>query len=321
MMYCDQWDMTSNERAVRAADLYCQGRSRRPYSLRRKIVAGMKSRFRDGEGSSESNRSGVCVQCKVLGDLRSIFDSFVHSRADLKRRRKIYHKPEGASYRNITAQNNYLLKTMFDGTGHYLYHRDCIQAALDVGSARLARLRKTVQDQSSHPFVHKAREEVTHYSDVVLPKGCELPVSTWLQSQPEGAAVACRNTTRHGNAGKRSHNAKNEVILKRFLEFVDLNSSPNGRKEGSHGSTFFFNPKFTMLQTPDKKNAQYAYKCHHSVLFEFNRSLEEDGLTTISVGTFHSWLKQHRSYIGICPPQSDYCDKCKEITKIFQGQG
>ena len=198
---------------------------------------------------------------------------------------------------------------------YWLYHRDCIRAALDVGSARLARLRKTVQDQSSHPFVDMTREEVTHYSDVVLPKGCELPVSTWLQSQPEGAAVACRNTTRHSNAGKRSHNAKNEVILKRFLEFVDLNSSPNGRKEGSHGSTLFFNPKFTMLRTPDKKNAQYVYKCHHSVLFEFNRSLEEDGLTTISVGTFHSWLKQHRSYIGICPPQSDYCDKCEEYHK------
>ena len=58
----------------------------------------------------------------------------------------------------------------------------------------------------------------------------------------------------HGNAGKQSHNAKNEVILKRLLEFGDLNSAPNGRKEGSQGSTFF-NPKSTMKQTPDKKDA------------------------------------------------------------------
>jgi len=48
------------------------------------------------------------------------------------------------------------------------------------------------------------------------------------------------------------------------------------------------------------------------VLYEFNRTLEEKGMGKISVGTFHSWLKQHRPYIGICPLQSDYCDKCKE---------
>ena len=56
-MYWNQGDMTNNEKVVRAADLYCQGRSRRPYSLKRKIVAGMKSLFHDGEGSSKSNRN------------------------------------------------------------------------------------------------------------------------------------------------------------------------------------------------------------------------------------------------------------------------
>ena len=49
-----------------------------------------------------------------------------------------------------------------------------------------------------------------------------------------------------------------------------------------------------------------------SVLYEFNHTLEEEGMGTISVGTFHSWLKQHHPYVGICPLQSDFCDKCKE---------
>ena len=35
----------------------------------------------------------------------------------------------------------------------------------------------------------------------------------------------------------------------------------------------------------------------------------------ISIGTFHSWLKQHRPYVGICPSQSDYCDNCKEYNE------
>ena len=200
--------MTSCNRTARAAELYCQGRSRRAYTVKKKIAAGMKARFRDDDGASD--RSGVCTQCKALGELRSIFDSFVHSGADLKRRRRIRPKPAGVSYRDINAQNDYLLRTVFDAKGNYIYHRNCIRAAFDVGSARLARLRNTVQDQRSHPFVEKARDEVTHYSDIVLPKGCELPASRWLQSQPETAAVTCRNVTHHGNAGKRSHNARDE---------------------------------------------------------------------------------------------------------------
>lgn len=156
--------------------------------------------------------------------------------------RKIHPKAAGASYPSIEVQNHYLLKTVFDGTGNYIYHRDSIRATFDVGSARLACLRKLVQEARSRPFVEKSRVEVTHYSDVVLPKGCELPASTWLQQQPEQARVMCRNTKRHSNAEKRSHNAKDEGILNRFFMFVDLKSSPNGHKERSHGSTCYFHP-------------------------------------------------------------------------------
>jgi len=67
--------------------------------------------------------------------------------------------------------------------------------------------------------------------------------------------------------------------------------------------------KFSLLQIPNSNNAQYQYKCNHSVLNELNRTLEEEGLKTISVGTFHSWLKQHWLYVGICPAQSDYTMK------------
>lgn len=172
-----------------------------------------------------------------------------------------------------------------------------------------------MQEMSSRSFVEKSKAEVTHYSDVVLPKGCELPASTWLQQQPEQARGMCRNTKCHGNAGKQSHNVKYEGILNRFLKFVDLNSSPNGHKEESHGSLYYFHPKFTVLRTPSKKDPQYTYKCCHSELFEFNRTLEDDGLTKIFVDMFHLWLKQHCPNVGICPPQSGYCDKFKELNK------
>jgi len=75
------------------------------------------------------------------------------------------------------------------------------------------------------------------------------------------------------------------------------------------GQPTTLNPKFSLLQTPNVADAQYVYKCNHSVLYELNRSLEEDEMKGISVGTFHSWLKQYHPYVDICPTQSDYCDK------------
>ena len=74
---------------------------------------------------------------------------------------------------------------------------------------------------------------------MILSPGCNTAASTWLLSQPENI---CRNNpTWHGNEGKRPNNAKSEAVLQKFLEFVDTNSSPNGRKEGSHGATYYFN--------------------------------------------------------------------------------
>ena len=66
---------------------------------------------------------------------------------------------------------------------------------------------------------------------------------------------------------------------------------------------------------PNTNDAQYEHKCNHNVFYELNRTLEEKELTTIYVGMFHLWLKQHRPYVGICPTQLDYCDKCKEYNE------
>ena len=132
-----------------------------------------------------------------------------------------------------------------------------IRRAFDVGTQQLARLRKVVQEQSSRPFLKVAKEKVCCYSDVVLPRGGEEPVSMWLRSQQEGGIVICRNKQeRHGNAGKRSNHAKSEAVIEKFLNFVDSNSSPNGCKEGSHGTTYYFTPKFSLMRTPNLDDPQ-----------------------------------------------------------------
>ena len=302
----------TNKKSVRAAKCYREGRSRGAYCLRKDISKGLKPTVESRRKGGNLKIDDVCGDCKGLQDLCDVFNSFVSSGGSLKKRKNAYSKPSGSVYRNIKEQNKFLQKTVFDATGNYIYHRDCIRKALGVGTARLARIRKVVQQQCSQPFLQVEKEKVSRYSDVILPPGCDIRTSSWLLSQREGTVVTCRNDpSRHGNAGKRSNNAKSEAVFNKFIEFVDSNSAPNGRKEGSHGATYYFNPKFSLLRTPNASDAQYDYKCSHSVLFEFNRSLEEEGMTKISVGTFHSWLKEHRPYVGICPTQSDYCDKCK----------
>ncbi len=120
-----------------------------------------------------------------------------------------------------------------------------------------------------------------------------------------------------------SNQAKEHLIKEQFLKFGashkgtisqirNNNSASKGRKEGSSGKTFYFDRKFTHIRSPDKNDPQFDYKCRHSVLVEFNRTLTDMGLATVSVGTFHNWLKKHRPYVGICPSMSD-CDKCEEF--------
>ena len=76
-----------------------------------------------------------------------------------------------------------------------------------------------------------------------MPNDCEQSIKewldSWLDSLPEDSEVEyVTHPMCHGNANKRSNNAKSNEDLLLFLQFVDTNSSSNGRKEGSHGKTF-----------------------------------------------------------------------------------
>lgn len=305
--------MTSRaQRRSKAANLFKAGQSRQPYVVRKDIVKGMKS-------SSAGNPSeiGECSKCSSLLDLKEVFQSLVHCGGNLHRRKAIYPKPASASYRNLTKQNDFLLKSVFDAKGNYLYHRDCIRSAFGISNQRLSRLRKCVQVESTGATEYLAKKDIfkrNRTSDVVLPDGCDQVTKLWLDKQPDDVPIECKSRPgRHGNAKRPSNHAKSNDILERFLDFVDKNSAPNGRKEGSYGKTYYFDRKFTQIRTPDNTDPQFEYKNSHSVLYEFNRTLTEDGLQSISIGTFHNWLKKHRHYVGICPSMSDYCDKCKEL--------
>ena len=124
-----------------------------------------------------------------------------------------------------------------------------------------------------------------------MPNDCEQSTEQWLDSLSEDSEECVTHPMRHGNASKKSNNAKSSEVLQMFLQFVDTNSSSNGCKEGSHGKTFYFDRKFSQIHVPNKDDSQVEYKSKHSVLFEFNCTLTEEGIKPVSTGTFHNWLK------------------------------
>ena len=101
--------------------------------------------------SQERDGCGVCVACRSLVDLKDVFQSFVQSGRALVRCRAIYLKPADTSYYNLTKQNEFLVKSVFDGKGNCVYHHDCIRGAYGVSNQRLCRLRKGIRTETSDP--------------------------------------------------------------------------------------------------------------------------------------------------------------------------
>ena len=116
---------------------------------------------------------------------------------------------------------------------------------------------------------------------------------------------------RHGLAGKRSNHAKQDVMAE-FLDFVDNNSQPNGRQEGSYSAHFFL-PQFTRIVGPAEREKNFEDKCKSSVVAQFNRAQLEKGRPTYSNTAAREWLQKHRPKIALHPSMTDYCDTCKYL--------
>ncbi len=177
----------------------------------------------------------------------------------------------------------------------------------------MARQRQIKRLQSQQPLSQMTKTDVEEKrlaEYVVMPDGTETSFKTWWKTITPSQLVSVRLPhSRHGNAGKTSNSAKT-TVMQDFLQFVDVNSQPNGRSDGSSGPTAYFLPKFDTVQTPKVGSINYEEHARRSVVSEFNKAQKDLGRGTCSNGSSHNWLKQHRSKVGICPHQEDYCDTC-----------
>lgn len=142
----------------------------------------------------------------------------------------------------------------------------------------------------------------------VVPPGNETNILRWWMNLEDSSMVELRTQPKL-HCGKSNNNK--EELLPRFLNFIDNNSQPNGRKVGSHGPLYFLNSKFDRINTAsvseDGKPEQWKRR---SLVYEFNRTLEDN--KNISNGTGKKWLNKYRPKHAISPQKTDYCEMCVE---------
>lgn len=116
----------------------------------------------------------------------------------------------------------------------------------------------------------------------------------------------------HGLQGKKSNRAKTGV-MNDFLNFVDNNSTPNGRQADSRCPTFYFLPKFRRIEPPKPSEKDFNEKVSCCLVIEFNRAQEAEGKPTAGAYAIRQWLKEHRPKVAIHPHKVDFCDTCKRL--------
>ena len=292
---------------------YLDGVARRPHSHSRTLRRSLEG----AAAASSASTSSICPQCyPVLARYISVFKSMQHSGTELKKRKRSNPYPkkqdtEFQHHRDITKQNEWLRSNLFDSlgnyththtpqslshththtnslslshththTGNYLYCSNCIKAAFGISNDRLARQRSIKRKQAQTPISTHTKLEVEEgrLGDyVIMPADIETSFKIWWRGLDPSTVVDVRYPhERHGNAGRTSNSAKTSV-QQDFLEFVDLNSQPNGRSADSTGPTRYFLPKFTTIQTPKPNVCHYEERVQRSVVGEFNRAQRERG--------------------------------------------
>ena len=180
----------------------------------------------------------------------------VHQGTELKRKISINPHPKKSDmthYRDLVNQNEWLRQNMFDSLGNYLYCCECIRLAFGISKDRISRQRNIKRLQSQQPIVEMAKSDIEKQglgAFILMPPHLDISFNKWWRSEDPSTMIQVRVPhERHRNAGKVSNSAKT-TVHQNFIEFVDINTQPNGRSADSSGPTSYFLPKFSTIQAP-----------------------------------------------------------------------
>ncbi len=82
--------------------------------------------------------------------------------SSLKKRKLNPPKKRGSidAYRNMTAQNAWLLSNVYDSRGNYIFCQECVKYYLGIGKQRMSRLRRIKASRSQMPTISMTKREV-----------------------------------------------------------------------------------------------------------------------------------------------------------------
>ena len=115
---------------------------------------------------------------------------------------------------------------------------------------------------------------------------------------------------RHGSAGKESNHAKKQAMAD-FLEFVDINSQPNGLV-AIVPNFFSFRSSLELRHLKWEKKV-YEEQLQSFVVSQFNKAQTEKGRQTCHNTAATNWLQKYRPKVALHPSMTDYCDTCKHL--------
>ena len=242
---------TRKERRKHTRKLYLSGKSRGTYQLSKHLQDAIEEAGSSSTAESDSGslNKDVCVRCApALRHYKNVFFSFMRHGTDLKKAKSTnpYPKnPDRSHYRNVKAQNEWLRNNIFDPMGNYLFCAKCLKCAFRISPQRLARQRLIKRKQSMDPLQELTKPDVQRQKlegYVVMPDGVDICFTQWWKNLQSEATVNVRTPhERHGLAGQTSNSAKRDTC-EDFLIFVDTNSQPNRRSEGSYGHIYTLLP-------------------------------------------------------------------------------
>ncbi len=293
-----------SKRKENSVNRFLAGEARRPYVLRRDISTGLKEQAGRLPGAKNENILPPKCACEeTLVKFVGIFRSMI--RVGLKPGQP----PNTTANRDMNQQNKWLLENVFDSYGNYTFCCSCIQNILGVSGRRLRRLREIKQKQADISTILVRKDQVSKDQTCnIVPPANVTNIIDWWANLGNDSIIELRSTPKlHQGRG----NNRKEWLLKQFLEFIDNNSQPNGRKIGSHGPLYFLDSKFTRISAPYASEEEKPEKWkRRSLVYEYNRSL--GGNESISSGTAKKWLKTYRPKHAVCPQKTDYCEMCVE---------
>ena len=276
--------------------------------------------------ASNSTRSGGCTTCApVLETCKHAFQLLIRQGAELRHCKSVLpnpKKPDVQHYRNRVKQNAWIRSNLFDALGNYKYCSACIISILGIGSQRLLHQRRIKQREAHIPIVDMSKSSIANerLEEYVVMHPEADNFKKWWDTLADTELVKVRYPYDQHGLARKPTNSEKRTMREHFFDFVDKNSQPTGRNDGSFGARYYFSPNFTRIGEPKQSEKNLEFKMSHSLLCEFSRTQREHGRDMCSERSVFRWLKEYRPKHAISPHQTDYCDRCKRMNEEISRQ-